>query len=1043
MLGRPFRVLCLDWTAAAPDGVEAVPGELRARIERLTSLGVDVALVAEAGLDAVEPRLGARPDVEGRLFLLLSDGLEAYVTGPGGPRLLDRRPVSSDEEDQLDMAVAAVRDAFAERDLNAALASPSRGRRALRVGDAASTVGDGTGAGHAATGGASETQDLVVLATSLAHEAGIARPRVTLRDGDLEIALTDAADSMRWLVHWVIRYRDYDAREVLVVGDDFAGRDATGGDRRLMIPELHGATFASVGPEDEAAPRRVKQLGGGAEAVLELLDEQIVLREERVLESFPSPNPDRSWLFQVEGFDPFREREVETWLTVANGETGTRGSLEEGSAASTPATFVNGVYGDDTGELHIRQPVVAPDWLCLRLLVEGMPLILANGEVLEHRRVLDMSQGIVFRYWRQRDSVGRTTRVRTARFASLDDRSLLVLRAEASPEDFCGRMVWEACLGVSHAGGPVYETSLASLDGTGFVARTKGRRGGGHVLAVSTRPAAGSPVARYLERSRDVIGGRLDCDEPATIDRIAAVVSSPSRPPSTEAALARLKRAEEAGFDELVARHTAAWRERWDDAWIDVRGDDRARLALRFSLFHMMATAHPTNERVSIGARGLAGMSYFNHVFWDCEIFVVPFFIYTHPETARTLLAYRFRNLDGARAKAQDMGHKGALFPWESADKGTETTPAYGIGAHGEKIPILSGFLEHHISADVAWAVWEYWKCTGDDGFLERMGVELLLETARFWVSRASRDELGRFHIPMVVGPDEYHEGVDDNAFTNVMARYNILRALEAYAWLAERAPEAAATLGERIGLTPGELTQWQHVADALVDGYDPATKLYEQFAGFYQMDDVDPAAMAARPMAADLLLGREVTLRSKVIKQADVVMLCFVLPDEIPADVAMANLRYYEPITSHGSSLSPAVHAGLAARLGETTIAAEAFRMASEIDLSDNMGNAARGLHMATMGGLWQAAVMGFGGVRRHNEQLVVDPHLPEDWSVLEFGLRFRGAGLRFVIRPDTLDVTVSDAPLTAVVGRRRRRLQPGRHHFVRRPSGAWEEER
>ncbi|HMK93695.1 MAG TPA: hypothetical protein VK576_11915, partial [Thermoleophilia bacterium] len=364
-------MLCLDWTAAAPDGVEAVPGELRARIERLTSLGVDVAVVAEAGLDGVEPRLGARPDVEGRLFLLLSDGLEAYVTGPGGPRLLDRRPVSSDEEDQLDMAAAAVRDVLAERDLDASLTSPSRGRRVLLVGgtpshegagaDGAGGSGNADGAGESENAdGAGTNEDLVALATSQAHEAGLARPRVMLRDGRLEIALTDVADSMRWLVHWVIRYRDYDAREVLVVGDDFAGRDATGGDRRLMIPELHGATFASVGPEPEVAPRRVKQLGGGPEAVLDLLDEQIVLREERVLESFPSPNPDTSWLLQVEGFDPFREREVETWLTVANGETGTRGSLEEGSAASTPATFVNGVYGDDTGELQIRQPVVAP-----------------------------------------------------------------------------------------------------------------------------------------------------------------------------------------------------------------------------------------------------------------------------------------------------------------------------------------------------------------------------------------------------------------------------------------------------------------------------------------------------------------------------------------------------------------------------------------------------------------------------------------------------------------------------------------------------------
>ncbi len=223
------------------------------------------------------------------------------------------------------------------------------------------------------------------------------------------------------------------------------------------------------------------------------------------------PNTDPDWLFQVEGFDPFREREVETWLTVANGETGTRGSLEEGSPASTPATFVAGVFGDDTGELHIRQPVTAPDWLCLRLLVEGMPLNLMNGEIIEHRRVLDMSQGIVFRYWRQRDRVGRTVRVRTARFASLADRSVMVLRAEASPEDFCGRLVWEACVGLSHAGGPVYEASLTSLGGTRVRGPHKGPQGrrpraGG--LDQAGGGLAGEPLPRAVAR-RDRRPARL------------------------------------------------------------------------------------------------------------------------------------------------------------------------------------------------------------------------------------------------------------------------------------------------------------------------------------------------------------------------------------------------------------------------------------------------------------------------------------------------------------------------------------------------------
>ena len=276
-------MLCLEWAAAAPDA--ASPTELRARIERLTSLGVDVALIAEAGIDAVDPRLCARPDVEGRLFLLLSDGAEAYVLGPAGPRLIERRLVSPDEDEQLTRAVE--------------VGARRPGRRAgLPPGRAAATAGGGPspwrGPGQTTTSRSAwrrpaspgpKGSSSWPLAWRMTPACGARASR--WRDGRLEFSLTDYADSMRWLLQWIVRYRDYDAREVLVVGDDF-GSDNGGGARAvLMIPELHGASFASVGAGPDGATRRVRRLGGGQAAVLELLDEQIELREARVLESFP------------------------------------------------------------------------------------------------------------------------------------------------------------------------------------------------------------------------------------------------------------------------------------------------------------------------------------------------------------------------------------------------------------------------------------------------------------------------------------------------------------------------------------------------------------------------------------------------------------------------------------------------------------------------------------------------------------------------------------------------------------------------------------
>jgi trehalose/maltose hydrolase-like predicted phosphorylase len=330
---------------------------------------------------------------------------------------------------------------------------------------------------------------------------------------------------------------------------------------------------------------------------------------------------------------------------------------------------------------------------------------------------------------------------------------------------------------------------------------------------------------------------------------------------------------------------------------------------------------------------------------------------------------------------------------------------------------------------------------TGDDQFFLGMGAEMILETARFWVSRSSHDDEGRHHIRLVVGPDEYHESVDDNAYTNVLARWNIRRGLDTMAWLGEQHPKRAAELRRKLRLTDRELRDWRLVADGMVDGYDPGTKLFEQFGGFFELDDIEPERLTPRPMPADLILGREVTLHSKVVKQADVVMMTYLLPDEVPEEVTRANFAYYDPITVHGSSLSPAIHAAVAARLGDMETALEAYRLAADVDLSDNMGNAARGLHMATMGGLWQATVMGFGGVRRHGDALVLHPHLPEHWKSLRFPLRFRGARLEVWTDGAILRVQVEHAAVDVVIGRTAAHLEPGPHTYVRGRGGIWKE--
>ena len=1048
-LDRTFKVICFAWDGTAVPDREADATAVRSRVERLTALGVDVAIVSSADVDDVDAQFRARPGVEGRLFLYLSRGSEVYVVGPSGPRLLERWRAAPLDEARVTATAEALRDRLTAAGLAVEIVGDHLNRRSVdlvpdwREPPGAKVVELQRRVDELLRGaGMGGLDDCIALARELGRAAGLEHPAVTSDVRHIDIGLSGKSDSMHAVTRALITRRGRQPQDMLVLGDTFGPvADGEGTDSAMLIPELRRAVYVSVGLEPGGVPPRVLHAGGGPDRFLRILHDQLAAHEIVAQRSFPEPNADPAWRFEVKGFDPFREREVETWLTVANGETGTRGALEEGSAISTPATFVAGVYGDGTDDPPFRQPVPAPDWTGLRLMVAGSALTLANGEILEHERVLDMRHGVVYRTWRQRLRSGRSVRVRTARFASLADRQLMAARAEATPEDFSGTLVWQSAIGVTHAGGPTRETEFQMLeDPPGLIARTRGRNGGGHVLAVTTNPAPGSPVVRTPQQARDVIGGRLEPGDPATVDRLAAIVSARSRVPSPESARRALQRARETGYDELLRRHRAAWDAAWQAADVRIDGDPSDQHALRFAIYHMISTAHPSKDTVSVGARGLGGMSYFLHVFWDTEIFVLPFFIYTQPETARTLLTYRYRNLDGARQKARQMGHRGALYPWESADKGIETTPPYGRGPGGELVPILSGLMEHHISADVAWGAWEYWKATGDDAFMASMGVEMLLETARFWVSRAAVDDEGRYHVRVVVGPDEYHEGVDDNAFTNVLARWNIRRGLDAIAWLEKVDRTYAKELKQRLGFTGRELSGWRRVIDGYVDGFDPETLLYEQFAGFYDMADVPIEKLRPRPMAADLLLGREVTLVSKVVKQADVVMLCHVLADEIDEATTRANYDYYEPITCHGSSLSPGIHAAVAARLHDVPEATEYFKMAAAIDLADNMGNAAAGLHMATMGGLWQAAVMGFCGIMRRGEALRLDPQLPEAWKRVRLPLRFRGASLSLDLRRRKdgvhVGITVEKAPITLLLDGEEREFRPGTY-VLRRPDG------
>ncbi len=695
----------------------------------------------------------------------------------------------------------------------------------------------------------------------------------------------------------------------------------------------------------DRAQRRFLGPGAPADAIALVAGPEDLSRILATLGGFPTPTEGPGWRLDVVGAHDGREREVESWLTVGNGRTGTRGSLEQPGPDALPALYVAGLFG--RGPAGPAEPELAPGPAWARLA--------ALGPVAEPRRTLDLRQGVLFH-----DGGA----FRTARFASLADRRILVLQAEGAAASE---------VEAPAATGPVGEVEA----GPSGEVRVQGRGGAAVWFAASTTADAGQ-VARIVA---------VDHAGPATGALAEAVALGPA---------------------QLLGRHRRAWRERWRDADVVVAGDAQAQRDLRFALYHLVSAADPESDRASVGARALTGPGYRGHVFWDTEIFVLPFFIWTHPPTARALLAYRHRTLPAARAKAARLGYEGALFAWESTDTGEETTPAYVLLPNGHRLTVLTGVQEHHIAADVAWAVWQYWQVTGDDGFVEEMGAEIVVETARFWASRAAAGDDGRHHIREVIGPDEYHEGVDDNAFTNVMARWN-LRAAGA---LCDRFPGTAG----RLAVTTADREQWARVAAGLDDGPGSATGLTEQFAGFFALEDVRAVDLAPRPFTGELVVGVERLPRTQVVKQTDVLMLGVLLPDEVDPAAQAANYAYYEPRTCHGSSLSPAIHALVAARVGDPASALDYFHLAGGVDLDNRMGNAADGVHIATMGGLWQAAVFGFGGVRADGDAVRIDPRVPASWDRLAFPVGWRGARIQVDVQAGQMELDLDGPALVAV---------------------------
>ena len=717
----------------------------------------------------------------------------------------------------------------------------------------------------------------------------------------------------------------------------------------------------------------------------------------------------RLWNVSETSFDPNRLNHNETVFTIGNGYLGTRGAFEEWYPGEQRTTFIHGVFDD--APVVFTELANAPDWTELQIFLAGERFTLTQGKILAYERTLDLQTATLHRDIRWESPKGLISHLVFERFASLDDIHLCGVRVFITPENYQGTIEIRSglngnadSLGFLHWDWLHQETTTNTAL---LLCRTRATNidlaiGFHQSLRTSSRIARNSHWDAHKHPSLvskvSVAQGEL-----ITAQKWVTLYTSRDDKNPMEKCQKSLKRLSRLDWSSAYTAHCAAWKNEWDRCDVIIEGDDEAQLAVRFNIYHLLIAAPRTDELVNIGAKTLSGYGYRGHAFWDTEIFMLPFFTYTRPEIARNLLSYRWHNLAGARNKAIANGYKGAQFPWESAATGEEVTPTWVTNPKDRTklIRIWTGDIEVHISADIAYAIWQYWQATHDDEFLARRGAELIIETARFWASRVEwQENLQRYEITDIIGPDENHDHVDNNVYTNAMARWNLQTAIETIGWMKHNQPQAWKLLSQSIQFDENEVSAWNHIIEHIYLPYDQKSRLIEQFEDYFARKDVDLATMEPRSESIQSILGIAGASATQVLKQPDVLMLMYLLPELYDQETIRANYNYYSPRTDNtfGSSLGPSIQAIMACRVGDPA-AYEHFMRAARADLVDVRNNASDGIHGASAGGLWQAVVFGFAGLRPSQAGWQVHPVLPKAWTRLAFRIVIAGEILEFDI--------------------------------------------
>jgi len=726
--------------------------------------------------------------------------------------------------------------------------------------------------------------------------------------------------------------------------------------------------------------------------------------------------------------DRFMAR-AETVLALGNGYLGIRGTHDEGRPAASTGTFINGFHEtwpiqhaeEAYGLARVGQAMVAvPDATVLQLYVDDEPLFVPVARVRTYQRILDLRDGLLTRELLWSTASGKHVRIVSHRLVSLEYRHLTAISFEvtlldqAAPVAISSQLVnWHdlqlADTDVPAAIDPrlgqvlthrILNCQERSANGLRILAGYETTRSRMR-LAVGVEHLVESDAAWTAESSQDDDRGdvtfTVDAPPgvPFRITKFVSYHSSRSAPVTelTARCTRTLTRATRDGFSALRATQRQHLDEFWNRADIRISSDrpdaQRTQQAVRWNLFQV-AQASWRAEGSGIPAKGLTGAGYDGHYFWDTEVYVLPLLSYTQPRIARNLLRFRHSMLPAARSRARELDQRGALFPWRTIT-GEEASANF-----------LAGTAQVHINADIAHALMRYLHVRGDLGFAVELGAELLVETARFWEDLGFYGRDGRFHIHCVTGPDEYTTVVDDNTFTNLMARQNLRDAVRIVRRLQQERPRDFAALEADLELDPTEPERWERAAGAMYVPYDDTRGIHPQDDTFLEREVWDLERTPREKFPLLLHFHPLVIYRYQVLKQADIVLAMFLLGAGFSLEQKRRNFDYYDPITTGDSSLSACVQSVVAAEVGRSTEALAYFRYALLMDLCDVAGNVSDGVHIASAAGVWLSLVYGFGGLRDHDGKLSFTPQLPVGWSQLQFSLRFQDRQLRISLTHD-----------------------------------------